>query len=262
MNNFKKMKYIGLIIISLFFFVGAHSQFVATTSYGGGGASALLDSLFAYYSLDDPSGDATDDHGSNDLSLTGGVTQGVTGHVGDCYTFLTNGYLGEEDTEFEFGGSVSVSLWIKTGDTDAYSYMLACTGGAIVGWELYVRDPGGGGKANWRIGDGTDWTLLYGSTTINDDGWHHIAASYSTVDDSVKLWVDGDPDDTFEQTGGDIAYHANSRFSVARKDGVGVSTDFLDGELDEIAIYQLEFSQGMVDSLYNSGNGLAYPLDY
>jgi hypothetical protein len=222
-------------------------------SYASG---SLADSLFAYYDLEEAAGDALDQIGSNDLSVNGTVTRQQTGIINDCYTFATNGFLGEIDTEFEFDGSFSLSCWAKTSATGIY-YMIANFGAAQQGYELLLNS----NKAQFTIRYSSDRTDLLGTTTINDDLWHHIVATYNAVDDTAKLWVDGNLE--IKKLSPAPVYNTSCRFTLGRRDGTGVSQYFWDGELDEIAIYDgLELSENKVDSLYNLGASREYPTDF
>jgi hypothetical protein len=263
------MRYVYFLIVGLLLLFSANvsSQFIATTGYGGGaGPSPLLDSLFAYYSLEETiagGGDALDAHGSNDLSVNGTVTREVTGKVNDCYTLITDAYLGEVDTDFEFPGTFSISFWVKSAQQAEYIGLISNFGASDYGYTVYIRDPGADGNGNvcFYTRNGGSSVLLYGNDDVTDDAWHHVVVSLSAVDDSSKLWVDGEIDDWDDNA--TVVYNANCRFTVGRRDGTGVSQWFLDGEMDEIAVYRgRELTEGAVDSLYNSGNGLAYPLDY
>jgi hypothetical protein len=222
-------------------------------------STELADNLFAYYDLEETAGNVLDQIGSNDLTVSGSVTRGVTGITNDCYTLVTNGYLGEIDTDFEFTGSYSLSLWVKTNQS-SIGYLVSTFGASDYGYTLFIYDWGSGVKANFRSRDGVAAVLLTGSTTINDDSWHHVVATYNATDDTLKLWVDGEQDDTPEYCTGPV-YSTGSRFTLGRRDGTGISQYFLDGELDEIAIYKdIELSEDKIDSLYNAGTSREYPF--
>jgi hypothetical protein len=255
------MRYI-ITYLLLLFSVSVHSQLVSVHSGGAGEPSPLLDSLFAYYSLDESSGNALDSHGSNDLPLSGTVTQNVGSAVqGTCYTFVTDGYLGEVDTEFEFDASFSIQVWMKSGFTGGtYTHLVSNFGTAQEGWEVAMGD-------NYRtyaiMRFNTGSVSLFGGTPVmNDDAWHHVVFTYNAVDDSLKIYDNAVIKDAEKNVDG-VVYNANCRFTIGRRDGTGVSQYYFDGEMDEIAIWRgLELSQGKIDSLYNSGSGLAYPLDF
>jgi hypothetical protein len=254
MNNFKEMKYIRLIIIGLLLSTNVYPQFVATTSYGGGGPSPLLDSLFAYYNLEESSGDALDVHGTNDLSLTGSATRQQTGKVNYCWLFAEAGRLGDISTEFDFTGDFSISFWISTTEAATWQGLVSNFGVANYGWEIILDPP----DIGWRMRYDGGNTIAYGTTNVNDGDFHHVACSYTTADDSMKVWIDTNLEGE-EKLAGTLWYGGGNYFTVASR----LTTAYFDGYIDEIAVYRgYEFTQGFVDSLFNSDNGLAYPLDY
>jgi hypothetical protein len=209
-TNNKKMKYISLVIINLLFSVGVHSQFVATTSYGGGGASPLLDSLFAYYSLEESSGAALDAHGSNDLTLTGSATRQQTGKVGYSYLFAEAGRLGDITSEFDFTGDFSISVWINTTEATVWQGVVCNFGIANYGWELIINPT----DIGWRLRYDGGNTLANGTTNVNDGSWHHVACSYTAVDDSMRVWIDTNYEGK-EKLAGTLWYGGSNYLSVA-----------------------------------------------
>jgi hypothetical protein len=256
------MRYVHFLIagLLLLFSVNVNSQFIATTGYGGGaGPSPLLDSLFAYYPLDESSGDALDAHGNVDLTLNGTVTQNVGSAVqGTCYTFVTDGRLTSGTDDFEFPGSFSIQIWIKT-DYDAdveYKHMTGTFGLAQYGYEVGMTTDPERTYATMRYQTGN--VALFGSApNINDDAWHHIVFTYNADDDSLKIYDNTVIKDKDINTNGVV--YSGSEFTI----GSRRSQYYWDGEIDEVAYWRgLELSQGKIDSLYNSGSGLAYPLDY
>jgi len=224
--------------------------------YGGSGNTSLLDSLFAYYSLNEAAGDAIDLVGSNDLSLSGTVTQNQAGKVGTAYTFATDGEMDGTTTDFQFTGTFSISFWMLTiRDTD-WDGLICNMSAANYGWEIIATGTGVRIIRFMMRYDGGDVSVL-GSTDINDGAWYHVVSSYSAVDDTMKVWINGVLEDSDENTNG-IWYDASSLLDVGHRIGGANYT----GSLDEIGIWRgLELSQGKVASLWNSGNGLAYPFD-
>ena len=97
-----------------------------------------------------------------------------------------------------------------------------------------------------------------GTTNINDDGWHHIVATFDVSDNNQRIYIDGDLEGTTENTDG-VDYETDCDFEIGSWD----DDQFWDGEIDEVAIWRgRALHQGSVDSLNNSDNGLAYPLDF
>jgi len=256
------MKYIRYIItgILILLSVNIYSQFLSTVGGGAGGgttASPLLDSLFAYYPLDETSGQPLDVHGSRDLTKNGTVTQNVSGKVGTAYTFVTDGYLTEASTDFEFTGSFSISLWFKTGYVGgAYQYFTSTFAEWGYGYGIGITPYDLMADMNHTSGN----SYVYSATTLNDDNWYHVVLTYSTVDDSLKMYLNSSMLDGKVVTYTPVEYTGACNFTIGCR---GNLANFVDGELDEVGYWRgIEFRQGQIDSLYNSGNGLAYPLDY
>ena len=179
------MRCVFSIIVSLLLSIGAYSQFLATAMHGGAGTRTyLIDSCFAYYSLEEAAGDALDLVGSNDLTPAGTVAQEETGKIGDCYSFTTDGTLGSIADEFDFSESFSISLWISTTSTTNLDGIVTDFDptDADYGWALFTY----GNPTRllyWRFHyDGGSETVV-GTTDINDGAWYHVAASYNHVDE-------------------------------------------------------------------------------
>jgi len=252
------MKFIRFVIIGLLFSVSSYSQFLAVLSAEGEGVSPLLDSLFAYYTLDEASGNAIDVHGSNNLIASGSVTYQQTGKINDCHYYETNGELSDGITEeFNFPASFSFAFWVKTTDTEeGFHALLANFSAPHYGWDYQM---GGSGISylNYYYNGGSvqlnETTLL-----LNDGDWHYVASTYSSADNSIKLYIDGALKDS-DDLGASLYWDAANEFCVAHRIG-GLYTDVY---MDEIAIWRgKELDITEIGLLYNSGSGLAYPLDY
>jgi hypothetical protein len=255
------MRYI-LTYLLLLFSVSIHSQFVAVSGGGAGEPSQLLDSLFAYYPLDESSGNFEDVHGGRDLTASGTLTYSVSGKVGTCVTFITDGQGKYTADDFEFAGSFSISAWVKTGNASTWQGIVTYYGNGGSGdrgWSLR-KNAGGAGSATgvavmYYVGGNV---LSVSTSAINDDGWHHVVFTFDSSDDNMRVYVDGDLEDTDNNTNA-AAYDTDCDLEIGSVD----DGQFWDGEIDEVAIYRgRALAEGSVDSLWNTGSGLAYPLDF
>lgn len=253
------MKYIYLTIIGLLFSVNIYSQLIATMHSGGTSSTYLIDSLFAYYPLDDASGDAEDVHGNRDLTLINTPTQGVTGKVGDCYTFTESSdeYLVYTPTDFEFITSFSISCWFKTdGSVEDLAGIVTNFGAVAYGYDLKISALSNIVVDFRHGGDPGNTQLLIGGLNPDDDAWHHMVVTWDIPGDETKLYVDHVLRDT-EPLNDAITWDAGCEFTVGKYG----SSAYWNGEIDEVGIWRgFALSQGKVDSLWNSGNGLAYPF--
>jgi len=89
--------------------------------------------------------------------------------------------------------------------------------------------------------------------TFEPGQWHHIVV---VVDSSGngKMFVNGEEEDTWS-SGTNTSVN---RFSIGQEyDGTGsTASDFFDGKIDEVAVWNVALNAADVTSLYNSGNGL------
>lgn len=255
------MKCIYLILVCLLFFVSSYSQFIATLyPIGGAEPSQLLTDLFVYYPLDESSGNFIDAHGSRDLTASGTLTYSVGGKVGTCITFITDGQGKYIANDFEFAGSYSISCWVKTAATGAYRGIVTYYGSAARGWALRMNN----GGANNGIAMGQRWwnggnVLSYGWVDpINEDAWNHVVVTYNIGTDDQKVYINNVLRDTDTDVNGND-YETDCDFEIGSTD----DGEFWDGEIDEVGVWDGRvLSTDDIGYLYNSGSGLAYPLDY
>ena len=88
------------------------------------------------------------------------------------------------------------------------------------------------------------------SNTFESGQWHHIVM---VVDSSGngKLYVNGEQEATWSNGSNSSV----NRFSIGQE-WDGSASDFFDGKIDEVAIWNVALNAADVTSLYNSGNGL------
>ena len=92
-----------------------------------------------------------------------------------------------------------------------------------------------------------------GSTNTFEPGqWHHIALIVDSSGNG-KLFVNGGQEATWS-SGTNTSVN---RFSIGQEwDSATIASDFFDGKIDEVAIWNVALSAADVTALYNSGNGL------
>jgi hypothetical protein len=97
-----------------------------------------------------------------------------------------------------------------------------------------------------------------GSTNTFEPGqWHHIALIVDSSGNG-KLFVNGGQEATWSNGSNSSV----NRFSIGQEwDSVTTASDFFDGKIDEVAIWNVALSAADVSALYNSGNGLKASVD-
>ena len=175
----------------------------------------------------------------------------------------TDDYIdcGDSD-ELSFGNGTtdspfSISLWVKLS-----------TVGSIQGLISKINS----GNSEYFMKFHTDdyiWLRLFDS----DDGgkigvkttginfaintWYHVVATYDGTDDKAGLNIYVDADDLTSRTSSGT-YNSMSNTSAPLTLGVQQSTSqYLNGKLDEVTLWNVELSAAQVSRLYNTGN----PID-
>jgi len=241
-----------------------NAQYIGTTVSGGSPSnlSPLVDELKAGWSFEESSGNALDLVNGYDLTNNGSVNQQETGIIDYCCFFdnpdgpdAGDEYFGGDiDTDFEFTGTFSIAVWVKTTVSTAYDGIVA-NYYTDNGWDLGNYN----NVATFAIRNGgSGSTIVDGTTTINDGNWHLVCVSYDGAgDDSLKVWTDSG---TFEDSGtrSGISYTSQCRLNVGRRH----TTNWFRGYIDELFIFEdYELTDDDVAFLYNSGAGKYYPWE-
>ena len=219
-----------------------------------------------YYAFDEGSGKATVDSVSgNNGTLVGGTLPG----------WVTPGRIGNADLSFSgsgaydvnnqsavqvtndlspiLGGTSSLLFWIKTTQVGNNTYWQAP---AVTGVEA-------GGSANdigWGYLDASghicvcvgDSGSVKSANPVNDGNWHFIGLTRDAVAGTVNIYVDG----ALSSTGTLQTGSKTSRFtligarSVVANDGVTFTgANFLNGQLDDVRIYNVVVTAATIASL-------------
>jgi len=173
---------------------------------------------------------ALDFDGSNDYVAADGVTSNLSS-TGLPFTVSAWAYPDTTNNE---------AIWAfnKTGNNDENLNLLFYgSGGNTKKFYHYGRTS--------YVGESTN--------TFEPGQWHHIVV---VVDSSGngKMFVNGEQE--AEWSNGTNT--SVNRFSIGQEyDGTGsTASDFFDGKIDEVAIWNVVLSAADVTALYNSGNGL------
>ncbi|MFC5381901.1 PKD domain-containing protein [Aquipuribacter nitratireducens] len=220
---------------------------VTTTVAGGTALTSYprrvrADGAQHLWRLGEASGPVKDRAGGDDLTLSSGATRQVPGAVvGDPDGAV--GFSGTSTGSAASSGAVmgpqvfSVEAWVRTSST---------AGGKIVGFgnqrtgnsqtfdrHLYVDS---GGRVGFGVYPGAS-RVLRSATAVVDGQWHHVVGTLGT--DGQKLYVDGalvaqnaattsaTPVTGYWRVGGDNLSGWPNR----------PASDYLDGQVDEVAVY-------------------------
>ncbi len=229
-------------------------------------ASALVTSIYAqvpnYVSTDNLvgwwpfSGNANDESGNGNNGTVNGaiLTLDRNGVVDAAYSFnglsdfIETTAMGPIDTTAR-----SFAFWVRT-DNDAHQAPIDYYGGSGGGFQPILNNPCPGLGVDAGTG-----VVTRGDATLINGNWHHCAlvfdpASGSTIS-SVAIYIDG-------VVQGSIACSALDPNALVNTDVVlpvlfGKTTSdvrYLDGDLDDVGIWNRALAPCEIQALYNAGN--------
>lgn len=218
---------------------------------------ALTDNLIAYYSLEDNAANTTVVDDTATLNATASAntsTLTTTGKVNDA--FLFNGTTEEVSRAIgaiPTGASArSFNCWFNFTSLSGANTNPLISYGAFSAGLLNIIDVNDGGAGNklrfW--GHSND---VSGTTTINTGTWYMGTVTYDGT--TIKVYLNGG----FENSTTATLNTSSSTVYFASHHLLG--NEFSNTKMDEIGIWTRALLQSEITDLYNSNNGLAYPLN-
>ena len=229
------------------------------SSSGGLPPSTLLNNLYAVYNAENNANNALNTYNG---TAKGGLTYSV-GKVGNAFQFNgTNAYVSIPRTtnEFDFTGDFSISLWFNqsvNGNLFNNFYFTSSTN--RYGYNLYLQDSrvrfatyNGNTATSTNIGQAT-------ATVINTNTWYQVVIT-KTTSNAFKMYINNVLQ-TLSVMSGDLSlnpiYSSSNTVNIGAERGI---SDFLNGRIDALNVWNKELTQSEITELYNSGNGVQYPF--
>jgi len=184
-----------------------------------------------------------------------------------AYPTLSNTYSADLDgaddyldlgssTYFDTSSALSLSAWAKLDSTSGYPILWSLRTSGSTGWKMGFS--AASSYAPMYMGSNSGFSNLKGGgssllTNIVSD-FHHIVLTYNgngtTTASNWKLYINGTEETLI--SAGAIGATSNTTSYIGR-DSAG---NYLNGKVDEAAIYDIELSQSQIDSLYAGGQGV------
>lgn len=208
--------------------------------------------LVAWWSAE---GNTNDIEGSNHAYQGNTITY-AAGMVGQAFHFDDENdliYVGDFDSlQFDIPDSFTISAWIKTsynGGQTIFSKALTMNPLTGIIFSQYVN-----GALALRLNAAHSTAHLIfrvSDSTINDDQWHFVAASYdgSARRSSIKLYIDGARVTDRDYSNGDFSGSMLNQEPVR----IGGYIDHFQGLIDETAIFSRELSEGEIQDIFLAG---------
>lgn len=208
--------------------------------------------LVSYWKLDETSGtSAADSKGSNGGTYTNGPTlnqaKGGIGMAGTAVAFAkaSSQYVNVPDAASLRGLSgLTIECWVKFASMPATDDLFTLAG-KVGCYYLVFRDEGGTKKFQLS-GNATD-TAVKVNWSPSTGVWYHVALTWQSGTNNTKVYVNG------VEVGSGTQNTAMPSATNALTIGQFNGTFFLDGVLDNVALYNTALSAGTLLSHYTLG---------
>lgn len=222
----------------------------------GYAASVLANSPDVYWRLAESSGSALDSSGAGNYgNVSGGVTRGAQGAVAGNNATTFNGSNGLVVAQHPWvaPSEYTAEVWFKT---------TTSSGGKLIGYgnatsglsSTYDRHVWmqNNGKLSFGVNAGSQQTIT-SPLSYRDGLWHQVVATQGA--DGMKLYVDGtlvgsNPATTAQAYSGYWRIGGDRNWS-------GATSSYLNGTLDEVAIYPSALSENDIRAHYNASGRTA-----
>ncbi len=224
----------------------------AGTSGGTYATAVQADGASSYWRLGESGGNALDSVGTNDLTVSGGVTRGVAGTI-----------AGDPDRAAGFGGTNGLAATRtavagpNTFTLEAWFATTSTAGGKIVGFgssntgtsgsydrHVYLD---GAGKVVFGVYPNQIRTLET-ATAYNDGTWHHVVATLGSG--GMTLYVDGQLIGSRTDTTSGQSYNGYWRVGG---DNTWAGARFFTGSIDDVAVYPTVLTAAQVAQHHSLG---------
>lgn len=152
-----------------------------------------------------------------------------------------------DDLDMGAGESFSITCWAKALATNDFLRIICKRGGttaAFAGYECIIKSNTGEFGANLRSTSGANAGPPFGTTTLTDGNWHHLAMTADAANGTVKIYVDGQLEQTSTST-----IMGTQGFENALDLYIGANQTpgfFWNGWLDEIRIWSFALPQEQI----------------
>jgi hypothetical protein len=154
------------------------------------------------------------------------------------------------DGVFDNGtGDFSAEAWIKT-SLNGERTIIGKRPSSGVYWQVTITDDSGhAGQLRASIFDGTVTRTAYSTVAVDDGAWHHIVVLFDR-DAGLRFYVDGGAAGfTSGQMAGDVSNSAS--LQVGKVTAYG----YLNGVVDEVAVYNSLLTAARIQAHFASGSG-------
>ncbi len=142
----------------------------------------------------------------------------------------------------------TVEVWVKTTQTGTGNKVIAGKYDGNPAWWLGFDASTGNAKFSFRSSTGDDYAEVTATTPINDGKWHFLAGVKSFDNSELKIYVDGNLENTIT-----ASYNGNFDGNNSLTIGNYAGNYFFGGRVDELRLYDRAINSDEIISHYNNG---------
>jgi hypothetical protein len=178
----------------------------------------------------------------------------VSGQWGNALDFDgSNDYISvSDDSSMDFGtGSFSISLWVIATNYNNQSMMIinGSSGGGYSGKRYSFRYDDD--DVIFVVDDNINKTRVATTSNFLHGGeWHHVVAVRDRSADKMRIYVDGSQSKEGNDSTNNSIDSPSEPVYIGR-DGIDQNSNYVDGRLDDIRLYDFVLSSNDVDDIYD-----------
>ncbi|MFQ6611132.1 MAG: LamG-like jellyroll fold domain-containing protein, partial [Fidelibacterota bacterium] len=200
--------------------------------------------LVAYYPFN---GNANDESGNgNDGTVNGAsLTNDRFGNANSAYSFDgVDDYITIADSPELNTSTITISSWMKLDDIANNGRIISKdNGSSLRSW--FLASYGDYGWFHWGVFSGSNHIAVHSQTSRVPNQWHHLVSIYDG--NNSKIYLNGALEDEIELLSG-INNTGGEEIYIGR---YALNSNYIQGVLDDIKIYNRALSATEIDSLYH-----------
>jgi hypothetical protein len=212
---------------------------------------ALASTPTAYLQFDEGTGTTAGDFSGN--NNTGTLQSGATwtsGKVGAhavSFDGTANGYVDVPNAVVNTSQSYSVAAWVKLNNLNGYQTAVSIDGNSVSGFYLQLRGDTGKFAFTTLASDAPQAGVIASASAAPSVGtWYHLVGVYDATNHQIKFYLNGALQSTQSYT---TAWQAAGHTAVGRAKYNGNNVDFVNGQVDDVHLYNRVLSDQEIASL-------------
>ncbi len=218
-------------------------------------SSSLINNITSYYKLDNSSGVVVDQLGINN-GTNDGATRGVTGLINTAFDFErgdSDKVTISDDDSLDFTDTFTISSWIKLeslGINQVFISKADVSSIANISYQIGVTS---GDKVQFITSNGVGIDNIDSTFSLTTGVFYHVIATYDNGNGTLYI--------NAEQNATDPSMVTPQVTGTRLNFGVEGDTNYFDGVIDEVGLWNRSLSKEEINRLYNLGSGNPYPFE-